>query len=147
MKRGLLILVIWALGGSQCWSEDFLGVPLLPGGEVTISTTDKVQVRYALSHEQVLEFYKSHFKASRDIKFRDWKAETYIEDQGALPWHSVRISKGQETVTVTITRDSWTWILGTLTLRFIGVFVVLLFLYVGISVSGAIMSRLLAKAD
>jgi len=147
MRRHLLIFVLWALGASQCWSEDFLGVPLLPGGKVTSWTNDKAEVHYALPYEQILEFYKSHFTDNRDVKFRDWKGETYIEDHGASPWHSVRISKGQPVVTVTITRDSWAWILGTLALRFISVFVVLMFLYIGLSISGTVMSRLVTEAD
>jgi len=39
-------------------------------------------------------------------------------------------------------KDNWTWIMGTLLLRFIGVFIVLLVLFLALSVSGAIISRI-----
>jgi hypothetical protein len=41
---------------------------------------------------------------------------------------------------VVIMKDNWTWIIGTLILRYIGVFVVLLILYLGMSISGRIMT-------
>jgi Na+-transporting methylmalonyl-CoA/oxaloacetate decarboxylase gamma subunit len=44
-------------------------------------------------------------------------------------------------------KDNWTWIIGTLILRFVGVFVVLLFLLIGMYVSGWIISRSIGKID
>jgi Na+-transporting methylmalonyl-CoA/oxaloacetate decarboxylase gamma subunit len=44
-------------------------------------------------------------------------------------------------------KDNWTWIIGTLVLRFIGVFVVLLFLRVGMYISGTIISRTVKKLE
>ena len=44
-------------------------------------------------------------------------------------------------------KDNWTWIIGTLVLRYIGVFVVLLVLLIGMSISGAIISRTVGKSD
>jgi hypothetical protein len=44
-------------------------------------------------------------------------------------------------------KDNWTWIIGTLILRYIGVFVVLIVLLIGMSVSGAIISRSVGKVD
>ena len=83
-----------------------------------------------------------------DIKFRDWKKATYIEDDGNLAWHSITISKDdKQATTVVIMKDSWTWIMGTLILRYIGVFVVLLFLLIGMSLSGAIISRSVKKSE
>jgi hypothetical protein len=44
-------------------------------------------------------------------------------------------------------KDRWTWIIGTLVLRYIGVFVVLCFLLIGMTVSGAIISRLVKRRE
>jgi len=44
-------------------------------------------------------------------------------------------------------KDRWTWIIGTLVLRYIGVFVVLLFLLLGMIVSGAIISRSVKRRE
>jgi len=84
----------------------------------------------------------------KDIKFRDWKDSTYIEDDGKLPWHSITISKGhKDGATVIIMKDSWTWIVGTLILRYIGVFAVLTVLYLGMSVSGRIISTSIKRME
>ena len=101
-----------------------------------------------LSHDEALSFYKEALKGSKDIKFREWKDQSYIEDDGNRAWHSITISKGGEgETTVIITKDNWTWIIGTLVLRFVGVFVVLLFLLLGMTVSGAIISRSVKKVE
>jgi hypothetical protein len=56
------------------------------------------------------------------------------------------ISKGGEgETTVVIMKDNWTWIMGTLVLRYVGVFVVLLVLFLGISLSGNITSRFVSR--
>ncbi len=147
MRRILAVLAFWIMAGGQSWPEDFLGAPLPLGGKVLSRTESRLELQYPMSHDQILGFYRQHFKENRDIRYRDWKAETYIEDDGALPWHSIRISKGEAETRVTVTRDSWTWILGTLALRFVGVFVVLLFLYAGMSAAGAVLSRVAKVAE
>jgi hypothetical protein len=81
-------------------------------------------------------------KGLHDIKFRDWKNATYIEDDGNRPWHSITISKmGANESTVSIVKDNWTWIIGTLVLRYVGVFMVLMVLFLGMFVSGKIISK------
>jgi len=93
-------------------------------------------------------FYREALKDGRDIKFREWKDATYIEDDGRLSWHSITISKGErEGTTVVIMKDNWTWIIGTLVLRYIGVFGVLLLLFLGMAVSGSIISRSVKKME
>ena len=84
-----------------------------------------------------------------DIRYRDWAESTYIEDNGALTWHSITISKkaSKGLTTVVISKDNWTWIIGTLILRFIGVFVVLIVLLGAMTFSGAIVSRLFKASD
>ena len=96
----------------------------------------------AVSHDQAVEFYQKALEGYQDIKFRDWKEATYIEDDGSLKWHSITISKQDaDGATIVIVKDNWTWIIGTLVLRYVGVFVVLLLLLAGMTISGAIISR------
>ena len=49
--------------------------------------------------------------------------------------------------TVTIVKDNWTWIIGTLVLRYIGVFVVLMVLFLGLLISGRIISGVVKKTE
>lgn len=127
-------------------AEDFLGAPVIPGGKMTLKTESRLEMTAPVSHDKVVEFYQEALAGYQDIKFRDWKDYTYIEDDGNLSWHSITISKQDtEGATIVIVKDSWTWIIGTLILRYIGVFVVLLLLLVGMSISGAIISRFLKE--
>lgn len=143
MKTLVAFLAILFVCSSPVWAEDFLGAPMIPDGKVINKTDSQLELSYPISHDEALRFYKDKFKDNRDIRYRDWKAETYIEDDGNLPWHSIRISKTEKAGTViTITKDSWTWIIGTLTLRFTGVFVVLFVLYLGIVISGGLLTRI-----
>lgn len=149
MKKNLLLLFLFIIlipGFSV--AEEFLDAPVLPDA-VTIQKTDtRLEFKTTMTHEEVLGFYKDVLKGFKDIKFREWKEATYIEDDGKLKWHSITISKegGKET-TVLIIKDNWTWIIGTLILRYIGVFVVLLVLFLAMSLSGAIISRAIGKAQ
>ena len=123
-------------------AEDFLGVPLIPEGKTTLKTESRLEMTVTMSHDKAVEFYQEALAGYQDIKFRDWKDATYIEDDSNLSWHSINISKQDSTgTTIVIVKDNWTWIIGTLVLRYIGVFVVLLLLLVGMSISGAIISR------
>jgi len=116
--------------------------PSLPGSEDVLEIDGKREYKTKLSHDESLGFYKEEFKDSKDIKYRDWEDATYIEDDGAREWHSITISKSDEKggTTVIVARDSWTWIMGTLILRYIAVFVVLLVLFAGMKFSGGIIS-------
>lgn len=137
-----ILLIVYP---STAHPEDFLGAPVVTGGDVVQKSDSRLEYKAPLSHDETLSFYKEALQGLPDIKIRDWKDATYIEDDGRRAWHSVTISKGgvQET-TVVIMKDNWTWIMGTLVLRYIGVFVVLLVLFLGISLSGSITSRFLA---
>ncbi|MBW2027751.1 MAG: hypothetical protein JRH06_02605 [Deltaproteobacteria bacterium] len=151
MKKGSLILLILYLSVfgfcGLTWADDFLGVPLIQGGRLVQKSDKQVEIKTPLTHDEVLAYYKEALKDLPDIKIRDWERATYIEDDGKEAWHSITISKQDERGTkVVITKDRWTWIIGTLVLRYIGVFVVLLFLLVGMSLSGAIISRLVKKS-
>ena len=101
-----------------------------------------------MTHDEVLAFYKEKLEGMKDIKIRDWKDQSYIEDDSNRPWHSITLEKEYKDGTqVVIVRDNWTWIIGTLVLRYIGVFVVLLVLLIGMTVSGKIISSRVSKAD
>jgi hypothetical protein len=123
-------------------AEEFLGVPIMPGGRVVASTRSMEKRVYEVSYEQVLSYYQEAFKNAQDLKLRDRKTEVVIEDNGRLAWHRISISKDSSRPSdVTITKDSWTWILGTLTLRFIGVFVVLMILYLCMKFEMSLIAR------
>ena len=149
MKKLLLPIFILILTiPAPLYAEDFLGAPLIPGGKTIQKTETRLEMKSHLSHDETVAFYRQALKEFKDIKFRDWKDATYIEDDGKLPWHSITISKqDKEGTNIVIMKDNWTWILGTLLLRFIGVFVVLLFLLLGMSLSGAIISRWVKKME
>ena len=118
------------------------------GVGVISKTNSRLEIKIGLSHGEVLGFYREAFREDKDIKFREWKDATYVEDDGKLAWHSITISKqkGSET-SVVIMKDNWTLIIGTLILRYIGVFAVLLVLFLGMSVSGRIISGVVKKAE
>ena len=129
-------------------AEDFLGAPVIAGGENIEKTNSRFEFKTSLTHDEALAYYKKGLKELENIKYRDWKDSTYIEDDGNRKWHSITISKEYEKgTTVVIVKDNWTWIIGTLILRYIGVFVVLMILFVGMSVSGKIISRTVGKAQ
>lgn len=149
MKNYLLLFAILFLAApAQSSAEDFLGAPVVPQGKTIQKTDTRLELKTDLSHDEVVEFYKDALREFKDIKFREWKDATYIEDDGNLAWHSVTISKGgEEGATVMIAKDNWTWIIGTLILRYIGVFVVLMILFLGMSISGGIISRSVKKME
>ena len=145
----LVLLVLLLVFPVYSNAEDFLGAPVISEGEVIKKTDSRLEMKTGLSHDEVLGFYKEALKEAQDIKIREWEDATYIEDDGRLAWHSITISKGdknQETIVV-IAKDNWTWIIGTLILRYIGVFAVLLVLFLGMSVSGRIISGVIKKAE
>ena len=147
MKKYLFILLVLSLIiPVSTDAEDFLGAPIIPEGKILDKSDKSLELKTGLSHEEALAYYKEALKGLEDIKFRDWKTATYIEDDGKLAWHSITISKDDDQgTTIVIMKDNWTWIPGTLVLRYVGVFVVLLVLLIGMSLSGAIISRSVKK--
>ena len=143
-----LFLVLFFVLPPHSDAKDFLGAPVVSQGKIIQETNARLELSTALTHDEVVSFYRAALKPYPDIKFRDWKDVTYIEDDGNLAWHSITVSKGDETATsVVIVKDNWTWIIGTLVLRFIGVFVVLLILFLGMSLSGKIISRSIKRSE
>ncbi|MFH1241511.1 MAG: hypothetical protein V1689_04030 [Pseudomonadota bacterium] len=144
----LLVLVFFVMIPGSSNSEDFLGAPVVPGGKIVEKTDARLELETRLSHDELAVFYEEALKGLKDIKFRKWNDATYIEDDGNRPWHSITISKtGKNGESVLIVKDNWTWIIGTLVLRYIGVFVVLMVLLLGMSISGQIISRAVKRLE
>jgi hypothetical protein len=124
----------------------WIGAPIIPDGTTVKQESGRQVIEYNMPYNQVLAWYQEALKKYPDARYRDWKEEMYIEDQGGSKWHAIRISKtdGPKTV-VTIQKDNWTWIMATLFIRFTGVFVVLLVLWIGLNISTAILLRTVAK--
>ncbi len=147
MKKYLFLLLgLFLIVPAYSAAEDFLGAPVLSQGKIIDKTDSRLELKADKSHDEVVEFYRTALKEFSDIKFRDWPDSTYIEDDGKLLWHSITISKEDRNGTaIIIMKDNWTWIMGTLVLRYIGVFVVLILLLIGMSISGAIISKSVGK--
>jgi hypothetical protein len=141
-KLTVCIFLFLLIAPAGVKAEDFLGVPVIPDAKTTLKTDSRLEMTATVSHDKVLEFYQKALAEYSDIKFRNWKHATYIEDDGNRSWHSITISKQDtEGATIVIVKDNWTWIIGTLILRFVGVFVVLLVLMIGMYFSGKMISR------
>jgi len=148
MKKTALLFLILLLFPAISNAEDFLGAPVVSQGKENVRTDARLEMKTPLSHDEVVLFYKEQLKDLPDIKFRDWKDSTYIEDDGARPWHSITISKDdKDGATIVIVKDNWTWIIGTLILRYIGVFVVLMIVLLGMVVSGKIITSFVRRAE
>ena len=147
-KITILSLVFFMSLSANLAAVDFLQAPIIQQEKVILKTDSRLELKTTLSHDEALTFYKEALKDYKDIKFREWKDSTYIEDDGKLPWHSITISKeDKDGVTVIIMKDNWTWIIGTLILRYIGVFAVLMVLFLGMSISGKIISGSIKKME
>jgi hypothetical protein len=126
----------------------WLGAPIMPDGTTLKQESGRLSTDYNLPYTQVLTWYQEALKRYPHARYRDWKEEMYIEDQGGSKWHAIIISKtGGPKTTVTIVKDNWTWIIATLFVRFTGVFVVLLVLWIGLNISGAVMQRFFKEEE
>ncbi len=143
-----LFFVLFLIVPDYSAAEDFLGAPVISQKKIIEKTERRLELKTDKSHDEVVAFYRTALEAFPDIKFRDWPDSTYIEDDGKLLWHSITISKeDRDGTAIVIMKDNWTWIIGTLILRYIGVFVVLIILLIGMSISGAIISKSVGKVD
>ena len=146
MKKTALLFLILLMFPVASNADDFLGAPVISQGKENLRTDARLEMKASLSHDEVVLFYREQLKGVPDIKFRNWPDATYIEDDGALPWHSITISKDEtDGATIVIVKDNWSWIIGTLILRYIGVFAVLMILLVGMVVSGKIITAFVGR--
>ncbi len=120
----------------------WLGAPIMPDGTKVKEESGRLITEYNLPYDKVFAWYKEALQNYPDARYRDWEEEMYIEDQGVSKWHAIKISKtdGPKTF-VTIQRDNWSWVMATLFIRFTGVFVVLLVLWVALNIAIFIMRR------
>ena len=101
-KLIIIVAVLFILYPYLSLAADFLGAPMVSPGKVVSKTKTRLEMTTSLSHDETVAFYKQRLKNNRDIKFRDWKEVTYIEDTGNLVWHSITISKEGTPTTITI---------------------------------------------
>ncbi len=122
--------------------------PVMPGGAIVKTEDTAVFISYDMPYAQVLEWYKGALGNYKDGRYRDWKEQMYIEDQGGAKWHSIGIPKdGGNKTTVKIVKDNWTWIFSTLIIRYAGVFVVLILLWILLNISNFIMLKFVVKEE
>lgn len=120
----------------------WLGAPIMPDGTKVKEESSRLITEYNLPYDQVMTWYKEALQKYPDARYRDWEEEMYIEDQGLSKWHAIKISKTNSPKTfVTIQKDSWSWIMATLLIRFTGVFVVLLVLWIALNIAISIMRK------
>lgn len=124
----------------------WLGAPIMPDGTKVKEESSRLILEYGLPYVKVFAWYKESLQKYPDARYRDWEEEMYIEDQGVSKWHAIRISKkdGPKTL-VTIQKDSWSWIIATLFIRFTGVFVVLLVLWVTLNIAIYFMRKMIKE--
>jgi len=144
-----VVLVCCCISSPVQASESF-EAPVAPDGEVVPSReSGTVTIQYTgTSIEQLKQFYQTELENEPDINWKESKDEKaiVIHDWGNRQWHKIQLhdrGSGQG-VEVTIYKDSWTWIVGTLVIRFVGVAVVLIILMVALMISGKLMSAGLA---
>ena len=147
MKKWIVLLALLQLTlPPVAKAEDFLGVPVFPGGKIVRSTAALLEMRYEMSAPAAIQLYKDSLKGQPDLKLHESREGLVIEDHGRLPWHKVVILEtGKGETSVQINKDSWTWILGTLFIRFVGVFVVLMVLYLAMAFATSFMVRSVKK--
>jgi hypothetical protein len=152
MKRLILLTAIFSLGlfgpaSAQQAAERFLGLPVIDG-KVIDKTDARLEILSPKKHDHVLAFYMKKLEGMEDIRVRDWPDQSYIEDDSNRDWHSITIDKEfKDGTKIVIMKDNWTWIIGTLILRYVGVFAVLLILLLGMTLSGKIISSRVEKSE
>ena len=126
-------------------AELHLNVPIVPGGKEIVSPTPNTySLEYtSTSLDEIIKFYKKELENQSEINWKEPLSgeKTVIHDWGNRKWHKITILKKEYSVHIEIKKDSWTWILGTLVIRFIGVFIVLIVLMIVLQISGAVFSK------
>jgi hypothetical protein len=154
MKRIALILalaIFLATTGLQA-SENFQA-PVPAGGKL-LSSEDPGTINLLYQDktlEEIIKFYKDRLEGNENINWKEPETSrrVIIHDWGNREWHMIEvISRDTDRgVEITINRDSWTWIIGTLVIRFVGVFTVLVILMISLYISGGIMTMRVTKKN
>ena len=148
MKRTIAhaLLAAWVCLAAPALAADYLGAPLPPGGQEVKGAEGRLQRTYAQPAAELYRFFQEALKGQKDLKFHELRGELLVEDFGDRPWHKITVAAaGANACTLTITQDSWTWIIGMLALRFVGVFIVLLVLYLAMGLATRLISLSLAR--
>jgi hypothetical protein len=130
-------------------ADEFLGLPLIPESQIVLRKEGRLEMLAPLAHDEAARFYGKLLEGEQDILVRDWATATYIEDNRNRPWHSITISKAPENgmTKIVIVKTTFGWLLSALTIRYAAVFVILFFLYLGMIISGTIISWTVKRAD
>jgi hypothetical protein len=151
MKKSIVIIQLLFACSVLYASADF--IPSVPEGGEQVPGSSSGMVKYNYQNmavQQIAAFFMHEFKENANISFREiqGKGEIVINDWGNSKWQKIHIAvNGDAGTIVTITKDSWTWILGTLVIRFVGVFVVLTVLLIVLNILSAIVSRSLSNLE
>ncbi|MBN2038705.1 MAG: hypothetical protein JW864_01605 [Spirochaetes bacterium] len=125
------------------------GFPVPKDGQsIPVSDSDDHAYLYtSISLSDIEVFYQHEFQDDDTINWRKSDDNGFIiDDWGNRDWHKITvIDNGKDGIQITVQPDKWTWIIGTLVIRFIGVLIVLSILMFFIYVSGSIF-KLTAKA-
>lgn len=153
MMRNILILAasIFLTASGLSAAESFQA-PVPAGGKLlTPADSGTVNLLYRdVALKEIISFYKEELKDKANINWKESgdKRGIVIHDWGNREWHKIEVvDDAKSGVQITINRDSWTWIIGTLVIRFVGVFTVLVILMIALYVSGFIMTFEFAKRD
>jgi hypothetical protein len=147
----ILALSIFLAAPGLSAAESFQA-PVPDGGKLlTPEDSGTVNLLYReVTLKEIIGFYRDNLKDKENI---NWKETAnlrgiVIHDWGNREWHKIEVAEDTESgVQITINRDSWTWVLGTLVIRFVGVFTVLVILMITLYISGFIMTFEFRKTD
>lgn len=145
-KLSLFLVMTILIALPRLYASENFQAPIPAGGKL-LPTDNSANVNYhyeELSLKEIKSFYKNEFKDEADINWNELKdrSRIIIYDWGNQKWHKINIiDKGHDKgLLITISKDSWTWIIGTLVIRFVGVFAVLVILMIALYISGSILS-------
>ncbi len=131
---------------APAWAEEYGTVVLMDGGKTISSDSEEMIMEYNASPQTLLEHFKSQFGEDKEIRFRDRGDMFTVEDMGSRPWRRIIISKAApDKTTVTVNMLTWKWITIMLALRFMGVFIVLLVLFISMSLATNMIRRIVEK--
>jgi len=127
----------------------YAATPLAPvpeGGNLISGkeTNKEIYIYNNTTLAEIDKFYKNTFKDYPGLSRQKAESPKVISmnDWGNSKWHNITITdKDKDGIEIVITRDSWTWIIGTLVIRFVGVFIILATLMIFMFISSYFFTR------
>ena len=142
----LAATLLWLCLAAPALAADFLGAPLPEGGVLVKDEAERIERSYDQPAPALYKYFQDTLKGQKDLKFREVRGDLVVEDFGDRHWHKISVTPdGPSKSTLVITKDSWSWIVGMLALRFTGVFIVLLVLYFAMSLATFFIHRSLSR--